>query len=442
MALSLGSLGCDNKNNASSTGGNIRDTDSSVSPEIGSTGLPLYNFGVTFEESITALNSAPIISNVSAQASSTSALITWTTSTSSDSYVNYGVASTYGASSTLDVSLVTSHSRLLTSLRPCTIYKYRVGSKYLNSAIATSTGASFITLGCTGSSTVSSYTDSTVNTSGGGSLSLGKLTLVIPPSFTGTSSNANFQSKFLDKTAFIANAGLPPGVGKIIGTDVVNLSAIAGTSTVISTFDQPLTVTLEYSPSDVSDVNLSTLKIYRYDGSDWNPLSNCSVNTSSYTVSCSTQNFSDFALFGDSSSSSSSSSSSTTTSGERTAAAEIIYGCKDTNALNYNYFSASDPSLCKYATTTTKSITIVSKGNNFLKDLELGSRGSDIKLLQKYLNTNGFAVAKKGPGSIGNETTLFGPATKSALIKFQKAKGIKPSTGNLGPITRKYINSH
>ena len=72
----------------------------------------------------------------------------------------------------------------------------------------------------------------------------------------------------------------------------------------------------------------------------------------------------------------------------------------------------------------------------FSRDLKVGMTGDDVKALQIYLNTNGYQVAASGPGSSGNETTMFGNATKAALIKFQKANGISPAAGYFGPRTR------
>ena len=75
---------------------------------------------------------------------------------------------------------------------------------------------------------------------------------------------------------------------------------------------------------------------------------------------------------------------------------------------------------------------------------------NEVYLLQKFLNSHGFIVAKSGPGSPGNETTAFSPALKAALIKFQEANakailgtpwGISKGTGIFGPATRKFINS-
>jgi hypothetical protein len=69
---------------------------------------------------------------------------------------------------------------------------------------------------------------------------------------------------------------------------------------------------------------------------------------------------------------------------------------------------------------------------------------SSFKSLQQTLNKLGFVVAKTGPGSIGNETNVFGNATKEALIKFQIEYGIiknanSQGAGVYGPKTKEKI---
>lgn len=77
----------------------------------------------------------------------------------------------------------------------------------------------------------------------------------------------------------------------------------------------------------------------------------------------------------------------------------------------------------------------------FKRNLTTGATGADVKELQKYLNANGYIVAKAGqPGSVGFETSLFGSATRTALVKFQKAVKIKPAVGYFGPVTRGIVN--
>lgn len=73
------------------------------------------------------------------------------------------------------------------------------------------------------------------------------------------------------------------------------------------------------------------------------------------------------------------------------------------------------------------------------RNLYFGLRGSDVKALQQYLNSHGFPLAKSGPGSPGNETEVFGVLTRAAVIRYQKAKGISPAVGYVGPITRASI---
>ncbi len=79
---------------------------------------------------------------------------------------------------------------------------------------------------------------------------------------------------------------------------------------------------------------------------------------------------------------------------------------------------------------------------SFKRDLQIGASGSDAKALQVYLNAHGFTVSSSGAGAPGKETTKFGTATKAALIKFQKAKGITPAAGYFGAKTRAYIAAH
>ncbi len=78
----------------------------------------------------------------------------------------------------------------------------------------------------------------------------------------------------------------------------------------------------------------------------------------------------------------------------------------------------------------------------FVRDLELGVEGEDVKALQQYLNTHGYTVAVSGAGSAGHETDYFGPATKAAIITLQKENGISPAIGYFGPLTRAHVASH
>lgn len=86
--------------------------------------------------------------------------------------------------------------------------------------------------------------------------------------------------------------------------------------------------------------------------------------------------------------------------------------------------------------TTGGGSTTVGGSYNFTRDLTIGSTGEDVRMLQQALNKMGYTVSASGAGSMGNESTYFGPATRSALAKYQAAKGITPAAGYFGPKTR------
>ncbi|MDP1706346.1 MAG: peptidoglycan-binding domain-containing protein [bacterium] len=73
---------------------------------------------------------------------------------------------------------------------------------------------------------------------------------------------------------------------------------------------------------------------------------------------------------------------------------------------------------------------------SFTRDLTLGSTGADVKVLQQWLNANGYTVAASGAGSAGNESTYFGNASRAAVAKYQAAKGLTPAVGYFGSKTR------
>lgn len=84
------------------------------------------------------------------------------------------------------------------------------------------------------------------------------------------------------------------------------------------------------------------------------------------------------------------------------------------------------------------------------RDLDLGSQGDDVLLLQKFLNTNQYTqIATYGPGSPGQETNYFGQLTKNAVTKLQEIYrstiltpiGLYNGTGFVGSQTRAVINN-
>jgi hypothetical protein len=95
----------------------------------------------------TADTTAPALSAVAASGvGQTGAAIGWTTNEASDTQVEYGPTSAYGASTALNTTLTTTHSAALSGLTAGTVYHYRVRSKDAAGNLATSPDASFTTL--------------------------------------------------------------------------------------------------------------------------------------------------------------------------------------------------------------------------------------------------------------------------------------------------------
>jgi Purple acid Phosphatase, N-terminal domain/IPT/TIG domain/Fibronectin type III domain len=74
-----------------------------------------------------------------------SAAVTWLTNKPADSQVEFGTTTAYGTVTTLDSTLLTSHSQTLTNLQPATTYNFRVRSKDEGGSTLLSTNFSFTT---------------------------------------------------------------------------------------------------------------------------------------------------------------------------------------------------------------------------------------------------------------------------------------------------------
>lgn len=80
----------------------------------------------------------------------------------------------------------------------------------------------------------------------------------------------------------------------------------------------------------------------------------------------------------------------------------------------------------------------------FERDLFVGSKGEDVRLLQVLLNSDKRTlISLDGAGSVGKETNSFGESTKTALKKFQALfiEYVGVANGRFGPRTRTVMNA-
>jgi hypothetical protein len=368
---------------------------------------------------------APTITNVVSSVSTSSVTITWSTNEAASTRVSFGLTSAYGiTTSEFDTApRVTNHSINITSLVPCTTYHYQVVSRDAALNTSSSSDATFATAGCPGEAPVeSSTTTISIISATGGTVSfdagVGRtLELNVPALFT-SSTSAQFSIKELNSAVLYGAIGKPSGVASV--GDGFDIKALTSATSTVSTFDNPIEISISYTHAEIVNIIESSLKIYSHNGSTWSVLTNCVVNAVSDIVTCSTNHFSVFALFGTSIvSAASNTSGSASPSGGSSGGTFALLPIKPQVATS----------------------TVVSTTSPFIftKNMTIGSRGVSVQYLQRYLNSRGFIVAVEGAGSPGKESLYFGSRTAQALKKFQASMHLPP-TGFFGPLTRKSIS--
>lgn len=77
---------------------------------------------------------------------------------------------------------------------------------------------------------------------------------------------------------------------------------------------------------------------------------------------------------------------------------------------------------------------------NFTRDLTVGSEGADVTALQNFLIAQNKGAAARALGNVG-ATGYFGTYTRNAVAEYQASRGITPTLGYFGPITRADVNA-
>lgn len=84
--------------------------------------------------------------------------------------------------------------------------------------------------------------------------------------------------------------------------------------------------------------------------------------------------------------------------------------------------------------TTTAETPATTGDYKFTSALKMGSTGEEVKQLQQLLKDLGYFTYPSITG-------YYGAGTRAAVVKFQKAKGLKPYPGWIGPGTRAVLNA-
>lgn len=381
----------------------------------------------------TADVTAPLITNVAAAPATTTASVTWTTNEAASTKVVYGVGTGYAqATSESDTGpRVTSHTKALSSLSACTTYSFKVVSGDAAGNRATSTPGVFTTLGCVGGEP-SAATTTTVSANATSTAALTEsgrtITVTTPANVTATSSSVVIQIQAKDSLPVVSALGMPDGFSDTASV-AFDVTALVNGTTVLDSFDRPVTVSYAYTDEDIAGLDEGSLAMYHYHANAWVRLTDCVHDQAANTLSCTTPNFSVFAIFGTPPSSGSGSSGSRSGGSISSRVKNLTDMGKVAEA---DALKAQWPSLFPAGTAAGAT----SSSAPAVRDLETGMTGDDVRMLQALLNASGFPLAASGVGSAGNETTYFGALTRAAVSAYQAAHGVVPSAGYFGPLTR------
>jgi peptidoglycan hydrolase-like protein with peptidoglycan-binding domain len=380
---------------------------------------------------------APTISNIATSSiTNTGATLTWDTDEAASTKVVYSADTNY-ASTTAEADTsarVTSHSQALSSLLVCTIYNYRVVSRDVVGNAATSTSSTFLTTGCSGGATPSTATSTVVTVSSAATTTVtdgnNTFTVETPEDFTATSSSIVIQIKGLSSSTVLGSIGKPSSSLNSGASVVFDVKALIDNITELDSFDVPVSISYTYSDGDISSLDENTLSMYHYANSAWSELDDCSISTSTNTITCTAPHFSIFGIFG-SPLSSSEESSSGSSSGTH-------FGCKDPNASNYEYFSKHKQELCKYEVVTA-SVCLP----HITTYIHYGAENNtdDVRKLETFLND------KQGEFLVVDG--VYGVEDLAAVKRFQKKYasevlgvwGLSEPTGYVYRTTLMKINS-
>ncbi len=249
----------------------------------------------------TADNTNPGVSGFGSSCTANACTITWDSNEAGSSQVLFGFGSGSYTASNAESNTgvrVSSHSSAISSLVGCTQYSFRSVSRDASGRMGTGANT-LMTTACTGGASVQSSSGNTVVAAAGGTIELTGtntgVTMTIPAD--AHASNLNYQMKKLSADEVLATASTPSGKTHL--GRMYNFAALQNTSTAVTSFSESISIEMSYTDDDISGYEESTLKIYRYDGSDWYELTGCTVDTSANTVTCTTTAFSDMGIFGD-----------------------------------------------------------------------------------------------------------------------------------------------
>ena len=234
--------------------------------------------------------------------------ISFTTQIAAAINMNYGLLSTNLPLSVAETQPTTSHSLLLSNLLPCTTYFFGITIPVADSLPIIVQPQKFTTGGCAGTTNPGSVdSDEVIST-------VRKLIEQLDTNSDGIKldipagafpENRVLQIKKLSAALNSTGDGVSgspvlPGQLKPVGNHVYEIKDFIGTSPApSSTFAQPITFSIDYSPSDIAGLDPNSLTVKSWEGGNTPWLDHtCTNDLQNQKLTCTTTHFTTFVLAG------------------------------------------------------------------------------------------------------------------------------------------------
>ena len=220
-------------------------------------------------------------------------------------------------------------------------------------------------------------------------------------------------------TVTTATAAAP--AGKTIAS-AFQLSATTSAGAAVTSFAKIVTVTVTYTDAQITGLDEASLKVYRWDGTQWVVLST-TVNATTNTLTATTTAFSYFAIMGE----------------PPAAVPEVPVVTPPVKPISEMTIEELKAEITRIATLIAQLqvelAKLIGAPQAFVADLSYGMKAnSEVKLLQEFLISKGYLAS-------GFNTGNYLSLTVEAVKAYQTAKGITPVAGYFGPKTRAAVNT-
>jgi hypothetical protein len=230
--------------------------------------------------------------------------LSWTTDKDAKSRVDYGMVGDMDELTFFTKNYSLDQEVAIADLLDCVAYEYRPRSSDRFGKERLGVTTTLTTSGCTGDAVPLDETQVAITPADGGVAQLldvaNKGVVVnLPDNFILAEGDVQLQMKRIQVGAVLQAAGTPDENMYVVGNGMYDLQIVQDTDTNIPNFQNEVAVTFSYTDGEISMLDESSIMPFRWNGSFWDTIhGGCKADALNNTITCQTDQFSTFGLFG------------------------------------------------------------------------------------------------------------------------------------------------